>query len=988
MATITGTAGDDSILTTGVSPGVTGGVPGASDDVIVGTVGSDAIDAGGGFDTADYSGLVGDVVASFVVAEVAKPGGETDALINVERVVTGAGNDRIEMGEFEFVQGSILRRLFADAGTGTNTVSVSGPGSNIFFADFLSVAGPVNVNLAAGSATGASLFTTLTNVRSARGTVEGDVFVGSSDNNAFMPGRGNNTVDGAGGFDVLDYRDAGAGITVTPDGAAFAWTVLHDGFTDRATGVEMVVGSFFGDAFTGGSGNDWFMPYAGADTVNGGGGYNTVSYHLSGFSYTSGATINLEAGFADDPWGARDTLTNIRAAMGTPLGDTITGRSGTDFYHYLKGMSGDDTLRSPTSGANFNVADYSDNERAGVVANLASGTSPGADGWGGTDTFVDLRGLRGSRFNDTLTGTSLFFTEVFVGSRGSDTIDGGAGGGRNRVDYRTEITGDGRQISVAISALSAATVTKSGGVGVERDNLVNVNDIWGTDGTDTFTLTPGAPGAPFAMGLRGYGGVDTFDLAGNSGVRVDYSGATGRVVATLGASGSASEDGHGSSDILLNVTRIRPSAFADQITGTAANETFDLGQTGLNGWGGAAKILDGGGGVDSLWASLLVRVVVDLGAGTMARYNAAVGGSLVNTDTATNFENAAGGDGNDTITGGDADNRLFGGRGDDLLTGGLGRDTLFFDFFTGNAPAPSVGVNVDLQTTQVIDPWGGTDTFSGIENADGTALADSLTGNDGANVLRGLGGNDWIAGKGVSGGDTLDGGGGDDELWGTAAAETLLGGNGSDVLRGQGAADRMEGGGGNDQYTVFDSGAVVVENAGAGTDTVWSLAPSLALADNVEIGRLVADNALLIGHGGNDTLVAHGANGALDGGAGNDALWGGAGVDALFGGDGDDALRAGGGDDFLEGSAGNDQLVGGAGADRFLFADGDWGYDQVFDFSRAEGDRLVFDAAGVLSLADFVVYEAGGNTALIARDGSRIDLYGVSSVLPSDLVFL
>lgn len=78
--------------------------------------------------------------------------------------------------------------------------------------------------------------------------------------------------------------------------------------------------------------------------------------------------------------------------------------------------------------------------------------------------------------------------------------------------------------------------------------------------------------------------------------------------------------------------------------------------------------------------------------------------------------------------------------------------------------------------------------------------------------------------------------------------------------------------------------------------------------------------------------------------------------------------------------AGADTLLGGAGADRFVFAEAGWGYDQVCDFDPAAGDRLDFRGSGVTSFARFERHTDGANTALIAPDGSRVDLYGVAAL--------
>ncbi|WP_439820412.1 LapA family giant adhesin [Pseudomonas sp. HLG18] len=84
-------------------------------------------------------------------------------------------------------------------------------------------------------------------------------------------------------------------------------------------------------------------------------------------------------------------------------------------------------------------------------------------------------------------------------------------------------------------------------------------------------------------------------------------------------------------------------------------------------------------------------------------------------------------------------------------------------------------------------------------------------------------------------------------------------------------------------------------------------------------------------HDGNDTLL---------GGAGNDILFGGGGNDVLDGGKGNDILLGGTGNDTLIGGPGNDILIGGSGADTFVWKAGDTGNDVIKDFNASEGDRI------------------------------------------------
>ena len=95
------------------------------------------------------------------------------------------------------------------------------------------------------------------------------------------------------------------------------------------------------------------------------------------------------------------------------------------------------------------------------------------------------------------------------------------------------------------------------------------------------------------------------------------------------------------------------------------------------------------------------------------------------------------------------------------------------------------GVVVDLSTGSV-SGWGA-DILSGIENVTGSAFADNITGSASANTLRGLGGIDVL--HGLGGADLLFGGIGNDSLFGE---------NGNDQLNGEAGNDTLNGGAGVD----------------------------------------------------------------------------------------------------------------------------------------------------------------------------------------------
>ena len=158
------------------------------------------------------------------------------------------------------------------------------------------------------------------------------------------------------------------------------------------------------ESFAGGQGND---------TIDGGGGYDEVSYNYG--SPTTGVNVNLATGIAQDGFGTIDTLYNIEGVEGSDLNDTIVGSAADN---RLDGRGGDDSI---DGGAGKDWIEYN-NASGSVRVDLAAGRASGS---AGNDTLSGIENVQGSAYGDTLIGDAQVNT--IQGGRGNDTMDGGAG---------------------------------------------------------------------------------------------------------------------------------------------------------------------------------------------------------------------------------------------------------------------------------------------------------------------------------------------------------------------------------------------------------------------------------------------------------------------------------------------------------------------------------------------------------------------------------
>ena len=698
--------------------------------------------------------------------------------------------------------------------------------------------------------------------------------------------------------------------------------------------------------------------------------------NLSTYSGTGNALDNVLTGSASGDW-----LDGLAGA------DTLVGGRGNDHYrvdqvgdHVIENAGeGHDTVVSTfnyTLGANIESLELDGNARQGTgnaLDNALVGSSE-------ADLLVGLAG------NDTFSSKTLVPFPPIPGPLGDvyaypvDTMVGGTGDDRYDIrtsDVVTERAGEGNDTVFiqgggfyGYSNYGYATMPLSYELGENLENLslaayVPVNMVMGWNNATGNALVNVLTGSGHDDRLDGRGGADT--MIGGFGNDIYIVDATGDVITEWDREGHDSIEASVSTTASANVEDLTLTGSANlNATGNALANLL-TGNTGAN-------VLDGGDGDDTL-----------IGGGGDDTLNTGAGSDVIRFGVGGGHDvllqaDAAAGTKSIEIYGVTLAGLVFTRTGRDLLiTLSASGDSLqLIDHFSASAspylasiwlPGEGrllTGGEVNALVVSIV-PTAGNDHLTGTSTAD---RIDALAGDD---RIIGLAGNDTLIGG--AGNDTVLGGAGNDtylvdaagdvvtELadegtdlvqsavsWtlganvenltltstdaqglthsgvGNALNNVLTGTASADWLDGLAGADTLIGGRGDDSYYVERAGDIVTENAGEGTDKVFSTA-NYTLGANVESLELDGD-------------ARQGTGNALD-----NEIVGSAGADLLVGLAGNDTFRSKiatldpniPNDPINPAPYPIDTMVGGAGDDRYYVRSGD-----VVTELAGEGTDTVF----------------------------------------------
>ena len=529
---------------------------------------------------------------------------------NIERfnATFGSGNDIIVLGAGNDTLNGGGGNNSLNTGAGAAVVDGGAGGSDLWIADFSGDSTIKNINLNLAGIQSAGNGTTYVNIE--RMNILGgagddiltsrvgnpndgftDALNGGLGNDTLTVGGGIDTVDGGAGGDdllIIDYATDTNGLSTFSGGALFS-----DGTNTQVafSNMERIVATFglgADNISIGGSSSDRIVAAAasdGFDTFNGGAGIDTLDYSALGSINDISITLNgAVAVTLFVTGGSNDTVSNFENVIGSQGDDTVTGDSlantlrgeggadslsgggGADVINggALKddsfGGAGDDTFLitgadfgdNVYGGADNDVLDLSGWTNAAVAFNINLQTQnyqqlPNLNGANGTYDLQGVENVRGTGFNDVITGDA--FANILVGGGGLDTMAGGGGDDSFYVDNAGDTVSELAAEGVLDTIFSSVTFTSS--LNVERMYLTGTGNINGTGVNGQNDIMYGNSGNNI---LDGLGGTD--NMNGGLGNDTYYVNTSGDVINEAAAAGTDTIFAQSSYTIALNAERL------------------------------------------------------------------------------------------------------------------------------------------------------------------------------------------------------------------------------------------------------------------------------------------------------------------------------------------------------------------------------------------------------------------------------------------------
>jgi len=993
----------------------------AGDDLFEGGLGDDTFRGGDGIDTATYANASGAVTVSMNLSRATGPDGfdtfETienaigsafDDQLNgdlyVNQLNGGDGNDRLDgdggadrliggTGNDSYVIDNVGDQIDEAAGQGTDSVESSvtfvlGTAvENLTLTGFENRDGTGNdgANVLRGNG-GANRLEGLGGADEIRAGASHDTLAGGAGDDQLFGDGGNDVLDGGAGADVV-RGDAGNDSATVTGGSTQADTDVDQ--VELGAGLDRLIVNYSLMTEAVVMANPVYSQFGAQTVFEVGGAARLSGYNLEALTITTGTGDDVVYGIA---------------TSSDPLLDEISTGSGNDTIYSGFG-AGIDRIDGGIGTDSASYVDWSDLTAGQTVvydANVATGATIGA---GASQRYLrgveQLIGFITGAGNDVITlSTDATLYNVIATGTGSDTVTyhGGATSATTAAASRVDMGSLSVDDDLLIVDFAVATQSVTFGGAPIDDNLgasgvilINAMTALSFTGVERLWLTTGAAADEL------YGGTGADRLAGGGGDDLYHVDQAGDVVVEALGQGN---------DRIVASTSYVLGADAEVETLEAVAGTVAISLTGnqfaqtLVGNGGA-NVLDGRGGSDILVGQLgddwyhvdsAADVVQEAGGEgndrvfASASYTLGAGVSVEMLTTTSNVGttaiNLTGNELANTIHGNDGANILNGVGGADLLTGRLGADSYYVDnvadrvvetagqgsdrVFASVSYTLGAGVSVEMLTTT---------SNAGTTAIDltGNALANTIFGNDGANILNGGGAADTLVGRlgddvyhvdNVGDRIVETAGQGNDRVFagasyalsagasvemltttnnfGTTAinltgnelANAIYGNDGVNVLDGGGGADTLVGRLGNDFYYVDNVGDRVVETAGQGDDRVFA-SVSYALAAGASVEMFTTAN-----HGGTTAINL----------TGNEL------ANTIYGNDGANILNGGGEADLLVGRLGDDFYYVDNVADLVVEAAGQ-GSDRVFA-------SVSYTLGAGVSVEMFTTTNNAGTTAL------------------------